>query len=318
MPSIKAVVVDPAAPGRLAIQEVDAPVPLPNQVLIRVAAASLNRGEIRNAGTAPAGSRIGWDVAGTVEEAAANGSGPRAGTRVVGLSFPPMGWAELVALPTDYVAELPDSVTFSQAAALPVAGLTAIRTLEKRGSLLERRALITGASGGVGHLAVQIARAEGAHVVGQVRRADSVALVREAGAHEVVVSEDASGAAAYGPYDVIVDSIGGQVLANVLTMVAPGGVCVTYGATASAEATIDVARFYRAGLPTFAGFQMFSAFPEASVPPAATDLRRLANLVADGRLRPHIEVEAPWTEVGKLAVDLTERRFDGKAIILIG
>lgn len=315
---MRAVVVDPSAPGRLAIREVEAPSPLPTQALIRVAASSLNRGEIRNAGTAPEGQRIGWDVAGTVEQAAANGSGPQVGARVVGLSSPPMGWAELVALPTESIAELPGSVTFAEAATLPVAGLTAIRTLEKRGSLLERRALITGASGGVGHLAVQVARAEGAHVVAVVRRPDAVPLVREAGAHEVVVSEDASGAAASGPYDVIIDSLGGQVLGNILTMVAPGGVCVTYGATASAEATIDVARFYRAGLPTFAGFQMFSAFPEASVPPAASDLKRLANLVADGRLRPHVEVEAPWTEVGKLAVDLTERRFDGKAVIYIG
>ncbi|MSQ24312.1 MAG: alcohol dehydrogenase [Chloroflexi bacterium] len=316
MATIQAVVVDPAATGRLSLREVEAPSGRSNEALIRVRATSLNRGEIRGAGTAPDGQRIGWDVAGTIEQPAANGSGPTAGARVVALSFtPPMGWAELVALPTDFIAELPPKVTFAEAATLPVAGLTALLTLEKRGSLLGRRALITGASGGVGHLAVQIARAGGAHVVAVVRRQNAVQMVHDAGAHEVVVSEDASGAAAHGPYDIIVDAVGGPVLSNVLTMVAPRGVVVTYGATAAAETTFDVARFYRAGVPTLAAFQVF---PEVSVEAAGVGLRRLAEMVADGRLRPLIQVEGPWTDIGKLAVDLTERRFDGKAVIHIG
>ncbi|MEA2638992.1 MAG: NADPH:quinone reductase, partial [Chloroflexota bacterium] len=102
---MKAVVVDPAAPGRLAFREVEAPTPGRSEAVIRVKALSLNRGEIRLAQTAPAGTRIGWDVAGTIEQVAADGTGPKAGARVVGLSFTPSeGWTELVALHTDFIA----------------------------------------------------------------------------------------------------------------------------------------------------------------------------------------------------------------------
>src|SRR3989337_2941673 len=95
MTKIRAVVVDPSAPDRLAIREVEAPSPAPNEALVRVASFSLNRGEVKNALTASTGTRPGWDLAGTVEQAAANGSGPAAGTRVVGL-VPGGSWAELV------------------------------------------------------------------------------------------------------------------------------------------------------------------------------------------------------------------------------
>src|SRR5262245_30495122 len=93
MEQIRAVVVDPSAPGRLAIKPVPGPSPLPSEAVVRVAAVSLNLGEVRRAMTADAGWRPGWDLAGTVDKAAADGSGPRVGTRVVG--FVPSGaWAE--------------------------------------------------------------------------------------------------------------------------------------------------------------------------------------------------------------------------------
>lgn len=149
MSTIRAVVVTPAAPARLAIDTVVSTAPPPTAALVRVAAISLNRGEVRRAQSDPAGARPGWDLSGVVEQAAADGSGPPVGSRVVGF-LPSGAWAELVAVPTHALAVLPDSVTFAQAATLPVAGLTALLGLEKAGSLLGRTVLITGASGGVG------------------------------------------------------------------------------------------------------------------------------------------------------------------------
>src|SRR5262249_19544330 len=120
MSQIRAVVVDPTAPAKLALREMDAPEPLPTEALVRVAAFSLNRGELRRAETMSPGARIGWDLAGTVERAAADGSGPRQGARVAGLLLVnPGAWGELVAVPTHILAELPDGVSFAQAAALP-------------------------------------------------------------------------------------------------------------------------------------------------------------------------------------------------------
>src|SRR3712207_4580206 len=104
MTSIQAVVVTPDAPARLALASVDAPVPAPPEALVRVAAISLNRGEVRGSQLAPAGHRPGWDLAGVVEQAAADGSGPAAGARVVGM-LNSGSWAELVAVPTYALAE---------------------------------------------------------------------------------------------------------------------------------------------------------------------------------------------------------------------
>ncbi|HLE43823.1 MAG TPA: alcohol dehydrogenase, partial [Methylomirabilota bacterium] len=143
----QAVVVDPETPGRLVIRPVPEPVPDRGEAVVRVRAISLNRGEVRRAGMAAAGWRPGWDLAGEVERAAADGSGPRPGARVVGL-LPEAAWAERVAVPAHALAELPDPVTFSQAATLPVAGLTALHALARGGLLLGRRVLVTGATGG--------------------------------------------------------------------------------------------------------------------------------------------------------------------------
>src|SRR5262245_15527349 len=159
-----AVVVDPDAPGRLVLRPVAEPVPDRGEAVVHVRAISLNRGEIRRASMAPAGWRPGWDLAGEVERAAADGAGPRAGARVVGL-LSEGAWAERVAVPVHALAELPDKVTLAQAATFPVAGLTALYALGKSGgSLVGRRVLVTGATGGVGDFAVQLARLAGAHV----------------------------------------------------------------------------------------------------------------------------------------------------------
>src|SRR5262245_47596973 len=130
MGTMRALVVDATAPGRLALGEVEAPRPAPSEALVRVAAISLNRGDVREVASEADGYRPGWDFAGTVEAAAADGSGPRAGTRVVGM-LESGAWAELVAAPTSSIAALPEAVSFAQAATLPVAGLTALYGLER-------------------------------------------------------------------------------------------------------------------------------------------------------------------------------------------
>src|SRR5438128_9032805 len=177
-----AVVVDPDAPGRRFIASIPDPTPDRDEAIVRVRAISLNRGEVRRAGMAAAGWRPGWDLAGELERAAADGSGPRAGARVVGM-LGEGAWAERVAVPTHALAELPEKVTFSQAATFPVAGLTALYALAKGGLLLDRRVLVTGATGGVGDFAVQLARLAGAHVTASARRAEPVAALRALGAH---------------------------------------------------------------------------------------------------------------------------------------
>jgi len=315
MAIMRAIVVDPdtGTPGRLAIREVEAPQQAPSELLVRVAALSLNRGEVREVQRSEAGSRVGWDFAGTVERATADGSGPKVGTRVVG-TVPTGAWAELVAAPVAAVAPLPEAVSFAQAATLPVAGLTALYALEQGGPLLGRNILVTGASGGVGIFACQLARRGGARVVGVVRTPAYEAAVREAGADEVVIGADCRPAEPFRPYDTILESVGGASLTTGLRLLAQDGVCVVYGRSGADEATIDVPAFFLNGGSSLYGFIIFH---ELKRRPAAEGLARLASLVAKGELRPRIAVEAPWTEVAEVAQRLIERRFPGKAVLHI-
>jgi NADPH:quinone reductase len=311
MSSIHAIVVEPDAPGRLAIKEVEAPQAGPSEALVQVEAISLNRGEVLGAMHFEAGWRPGWDLAGTVIKQAANGTGPKVGSRVLG-SVGVGSWAERVAVPTDRLAELPASVTFAQAATLPTAGLTALRALEKGGFLLNKRVLITGSTGGVGLFAHQLARLSGAYVVGTARHARNEALVREAGADEVIVGDDLSEAGAYGPYHLIVDSVGGKTLESALPLLATGGTCVTLGWTASPSVTIDVSKLIRTGRTTLYGLGMYAELDSRA---RSEDLAWLAQLVAEQRLRTSIAVEASWYDIGEVAQRLRERQFTGKAVL---
>lgn len=306
----RAVVVDPNAPGRLVIAPVADPAPERGEAVVRVRAVSLNRGEVRRAGMAAAGWRPGWDLAGVVDAGAANGSGPRVGARVVGL-VTEGAWAERVAVPTHALAELPDKVTFSQAATFPVAGLTAIHALAKGGVLLGRRVLITGATGGVGNFAVQLARLAGAHVTASVRRDDQTAAVRALGAHDVIVGDEIPPSP---KYDLIVDSVGGRTLGTALGALQRAGTCVTLGVSAGAEVTFDAREFFVAGRTTLYGLYLFT---ELASEPASVGLRRLAEFVVSGQLAPHVSRERPWTEIAQVAQDLMARRFHGKAVLTV-
>jgi NADPH:quinone reductase-like Zn-dependent oxidoreductase len=309
--TVRAVLVDPSAPGNIRVGEAPAPTPLPGEALVRVAATSINRGEIRRAAAGPVGRRIGWDFAGTIEKAAADGTGPREGTRVVGM-LTTGAWAELVASPTEALGVLPEKVSFQDAAALPVAGLTALLGLEKGGSLLGQRVLVTGGTGGVGHLAIQIGRAAGAHVTAVVRAEAKAAIVRDAGADDVIVGDDPASLAKHAPFDVVLDGVGGPTLGVALTRLAKHGTCVVYGATAGAEITFNAAAFYPIGGATLYGFILFHELVRS---PAGVGLTRLAGLVAEGKLRPRIDVVAPLDRMPEVAQSLVDRAFHGKAVV---
>jgi NADPH:quinone reductase-like Zn-dependent oxidoreductase len=311
---MRAVIVDPEAPARLALGEIEEPNPTPSEAVVRVAAVSLNRGEVRRSQAAEAGFRPGWDLAGTVERSAADGTGPSEGARVVGL-MGSRAWAERVAAPTNALAELPEGVSFEAAATLPVAGLTALYALEKGDGLIGRNVLITGSSGGVGLFALTLASLGGARPVALVRREEHVGLVREAGASEVAIGEGASAAEEFGPFDLILDSLGGKPLGEAMGMISPRGTCVAFGPSSDTEVTFDVSGFYSVGGVTLYGFILFH---EVLSKPASEGLARLAGLVTDGRLEPRISVEEPWTEVGGVAQRLLDRGYPGKAVLRVG
>jgi NADPH:quinone reductase-like Zn-dependent oxidoreductase len=312
MSKVRAVVVEPNASERWVLKEVESPEPAPHEALVRVAAVSLNRGEVRRSLSAEAGWQPGWDLAGVIDIPAADGSGPPVGTRVVG--FVRSGaWGELVAVPTNAIAPLPDSVSFAQASTLPVAGLTAYHALKQGSLLLGKSVLVTGASGGVGNFAIQLARLSGARAIAHIRQPDQEALVREAGAQAVVIGDDLPLDSEYAPYDLVVESVGGKTLAAALGAIAPDGTVVLFGTSSGNEVTFDAQRFY--GVSSGASLYALILFHELKRETASVGLQRLVNLVAEGQLKPHISVEADWTQVADLAQQLLDRRFLGKAVL---
>ena len=312
--SVRAIVVDPQAAGRFGVTDVDAPRPGPGEALVQVEASSLNRGDLLAAQQADAGWRPGHDVAGIVVTAAADGTGPKAGSRVIGL-LDAGAWSEQVAVATDRLAHIPDVVSFAEASTLPTAGLTAHRALEKGGLLLGKRVLITGSTGGVGLFAHQLAKSSGAFVVGTSRRARDEAAVRALGADEVVVGEDVSAARGHGPYHLIVESLGGAALARAMAWLVPGGTCVTLGWSASPEVGFDLRDFLAVGGGSLYGLRMYN---ELHNRPASDDLGLLAQMVARQQLRIPIEAEGTWDDIGDIAQRLLDRQFTGKAVLHLG
>jgi len=311
---MRAVIVDPKQAGKLLIGTAAPPRPAYTEALVRVQAFSLNRGEVRMTRASRPNWRPGWDLAGIVEKAAEDGTGPPVGARVVGM-LRAGAWAEMAAVPTDALAEIPENVTFAQAATLPVAGLTAYHALYKGGLLLGKNVLVTGASGGVGEYAIQLGRLSGASVTAHVRRPEQEVAAREAGADFVVVGETPVEAKAYGPFSLMIDSVGGPVLGAVLGMVEEGTVVVSLGTSAGNSVTFDAQKFYGVGMASLYGLILFDELKK--VESAAIGLARLAKLVGSGKLVPRISLEADWSEVDSVAQQLLDRAYPGKAVLTV-
>jgi NADPH:quinone reductase len=310
MTMMRALVARPSAPHGVELAELDAPEPAPDAALVEVRAFSLNRGEARYLPQRQEGTVPGWDVAGVVSRPAADGSGPADGARVVGL-VDEGAWAELAAVRTDRLAELPEGIGFEDAAALPVAGLTAIRALAVGGQLLGRRVLVTGASGGVGRIAVQLAHRGGAHVTGVAGGPDRAAGLAGLGADEVVYELTSDGET----FDVILESVGGASLGAALDRVAPAGIVVAFGISSGEPTTFDVSGFYRRRGARLYGLRVFDEIDRHRS--GVRDLRFLAEEVAAGRLDPQVSLTASWRDAGSALEALMERRVRGKAVLRV-
>jgi len=311
---MSAVVTNPGEGPRLVLKEVPFPESAANQALIKVACFSLNPGETRTAMQSPDSYIPGWDFAGVVAKAAADGSSPGEGTRVFGI-VPRGSWAEYVVACSGWMAEIPEGVTNGQASTLSVAATTAEACLETGGSLLGRRVLITGASGGVGRFACQLATIAGARVYAVSRRPELERRLREDRVELMGIFSTMAAAKSAGEYDLIVESVGGESLGIAITALAENGICASCGNSSCEQTSFDARDFYLR--KTNIRLQSVWLGKEMQAGNCTPRFARLIELVRDGRLRPPVHEELSWTRITEAAERLIQQKVNGKIILQV-
>lgn len=297
----------PDGGGRVRMTDVDEAAPTAGEALVAVEAFSVNRGETFFLQDPHAGWRPGKDIAGRVAQAAADGTGPRAGARVVGHP-PSRGWAERVAVSASTLVELPDEVPAATAAALPLAGLTALRLVRAAGPLIGKQLLITGASGGVGHYVTELAIASGAEVTAVSASPERGARLTALGATVVTGPADAPGR-----YDIVMESVGGQSLTTARRKARTDGTVLWFGQASRTPVTIDFFDWIdgTAGAPIIAfGYERPDFADER-------DLATLVRLTATGRLHPEIGTLLPWEHTPDVIDAIRQRRLRGNAVLTL-
>ncbi|MDH6576257.1 NADP-dependent oxidoreductase [Kitasatospora sp. MAP5-34] len=296
-------------PEVLEVVEVARPKPVEGEVLVRVHASALNpvdtmvrSGALPLLGEPPFG--LGWDISGVVEEAGP-GAGFAVGDEVYGMPYFPRaatGYAEYVAAPAQQLARKPASLDHVHAAALPLAALTAWQGLVDAARLAAGdRVLIHRAAGGVGHLAVQIAKARGAYVIALASAAKHE-FVRGLGADEVIDYRTTDFTEAVRDVDVVFDSTAqGERSLGVLR---PGGVLVTI----LEHRDDELAATTRASGRRFAGVM---------VAPDRASLEAITELVDADRIRPYVAETFPLDEVGRAHELIESGRTQGKIVLTV-
>jgi NADPH:quinone reductase-like Zn-dependent oxidoreductase len=296
-------------PEVLRLVEVPRPDPAPTEVLVRVAAAGVNpvdwKTRARGAYLREPPFTVGWDVAGVVEELGSGVTRFAVGDRVFGMPrFPgeAAAYAEYVSSPSRQLARTPDVLSDVEAGALPLAGLTAWQALVESADVRPgQRVLVLGAAGGVGHLAVQVAKARGAHVLGTASAAKHDFLA-ELGVDEAIDYTQEAVEERAGAVDVVVDTVGDSGTA--VATLRDGGVYVAISTRAGLEPLRELA----GGRVRVLGIL---------VEPDRLGLESLAELVADGRLRPRVAATFPLEEAARAHALVEEGRTQGKVVLTV-
>ncbi|MFI9307217.1 NADP-dependent oxidoreductase [Streptomyces triculaminicus] len=299
-------------PEVLEVVKIGLPTPGPGQALVRVHAAGVNpadwkirSGTVRKFGTPPF--TLGLDLCGVVEAVGEQATRFRPGDEVYGCAFPPHGaYAEYAVVPVEALAARPASIDHVHAAALPVAALTAWQALVRVAAVRTgHRVLIHAAAGGIGHLAVQIAKARGAYVIGTAQESKHTFL-RGLGADELIDYTTTDFAAALRGIDVVLDPISGDYGPRSLDTLTPGGILIDVRGAGPDRATVREQAKARG-----------VRFVEFGFTPSGIDLESVTDLVERGSLRVAVEHVLPLEDAAK-AHELSEtNRMKGKIVLTL-
>ncbi|WP_328540593.1 NADP-dependent oxidoreductase [Streptomyces sp. NBC_00344] len=297
-------------PEVLEVVETGLPTPGPGEALVRVHAAGVNpadwkirSGMVRKFGAPPF--TLGLDLCGVVEAVGEQATRFQPGDEVYGCAFPPRGaYAEYVVVPVEALAAVPASIDHVHAAAMPVAALTAWQSLVRVAAVgAGQRVLVHAAAGGIGHLAVQIAKAHGAYVIGTAREGKH-AFLRGLGADELVDYATTDFAAVARDMDVVLDPISGDYGPRSLDTLKPGGILIDVRGTGPDRAVVQEQAEARG-----------QRFVEFGFSPSGADLESIANLVEHGSLRVAVDQVLSLEDAAK-AHELSESNHVRGKIVL--
>ncbi len=289
----------------LELKDLEQPVPKDNEVVLRVGAASVNPLDWRMKNERP-----GVDVAGEVIAIGKSVKQFKPGDAVFGLGRG--AFAECACAAESKLVSKPESMTFDQAAAIPVAGLTALQGLRDKGHLQPgQKVLINGAAGGIGTFAVQIAKSMGANVTG-VCSTNNVDLVRSLGADRVIdytrndFTQDSQ------RYDLLLDNVGNRTLSSMRRVLTPNGKCVMAGAPKTLSGALS--RVFKAWAWSPFLRQKFTFFIAKM---KKDDLVTLCDLIQTGKLTPSIDRRYPFSETAAAIAYVEEGHARAKVVITI-
>ncbi|GAA1592486.1 NADP-dependent oxidoreductase [Kribbella sancticallisti] len=300
-------------PEVLQVVEVERPEPLPTEVLVRVHAAGVNPVDYKTReGAGMSGTLgkppfiLGWDVSGVVEEVGFGVHTLAVGDEVYGMPWFPRAasaYAEYVTAPSRQFARKPANISHAEAAAIPLAGLTAWEILTTAADLQPgQRVLIHAAAGGVGHLAVQFAKHLGGHVIGTASKAKHDWLL-SLGADELIDYHSTAVEDATGDLDLVVDLIGSATtLDQSIKVLKPGGLLVAVPSGTSPEL---LAEAEKAGVRV----EPFLVEPDGHA------LGEIAALVEAGEVRIEVEQVLPLAEAGEAHRRMASGRTQGKLVL---
>src|SRR5215213_3771717 len=303
-------------PETLRMAEVDKPSPEAGEVLVKVLAVSVNAADWHVLRGKPLFSRatlgllrpkqkiLGVDVAGRVEAVGGGVTGFKAGDEVYAnlLDHGYGGFADYVSVPVDVMSLKPASLSFEEAAAVPMAAVTAFQGLRHHGEVQAgQRVLINGASGGIGTFAVQIAKSYGSEVTG-VTSTRNIELVGSLGADHIIDYTTTDFFRSGRRYDLILDTIGNLSVRDLRRALAEGGKAAVVGFT-------SVAKLISVSLRGGRNLAQVSAHV------ATRDLEFLAKLIEAGKVRPHIDRRYPFAEIPAAIAYLEQRHASGKVVV---
>ena len=324
---MKAVVIhELGSPDVLKYEDVPDPQIRPRQVLVRIKAASINRGDLgRREGTyrgATAGAALplilGWDVAGEILEVGEEVEGRHVGQRVVA-TLAQGGYAELAAVNVAGTVPIPDSLSYEEAASIPIAFLTAWFAVLKVGELHDSEAALVQSGGsGVGMAAIQIAKHAGATVVTTSGTEDKLERCREMGAdlainyREADVPGGVSSFTSGSGVNFVLESVGGETFSDSLRCLAPGGRLVTVGNTSQSTSSVDAGMLVQRGL-RIVGFSLSTQMGRGGV---MGELYRIMELFEQGALTTAVDRVFPLAEASEAHRYVSDNRNFGKVLLV--